>query len=246
MLTMMNSADDFKKTECTIAVLPVGAVEQHGPHLPVGTDTLMAHALATEIANHLSAYLMPAIPITSSIEHRLTKGTVYIESDTLSLLLRDIAKSLRFSGFEKLVIINCHSGNWGIKPTVRQLNRDLSPFRVMLLPVEAAMRRNHEIFTHTDQDIHAGEFETSLMLHLYPEAVGPIHATKESFETPQAFLDYFDMTEITKEGYWGFPQAATAEKGKQAIDSMVKCLLSYFEKMDQTWDSIVANRGGSS
>lgn len=244
MLTMMNSADDFRKINCTTAVLPVGAVEQHGSHLPVGTDTLIANALAKQVAEQLSAYLMPTIPITSSIEHRLAKGTVYIENDTLSLLIRDIARSLQFSGFNKMIIINCHSGNWGIKPTVRQLNRDLSPFRVILLPIEAGMSRNHEIFTYTDQDIHAGEFETSLMMHLYPETVRPVAGGIQSYDIPQAFLDYFDMTEITKDGYWGYPQAASAEKGRLAMSSMVECLLSYYEKLEKDWDSISAKREG--
>jgi len=133
MLTMYNSKRDFEASDCTTAVLPVGAIEQHGSHLPVGTDTIFAGEYAARLAEKLDAYLLPVLPITSSIEHRKGKGTVYINGETLSLLLRDIAESLQISGFRKLIIVNFHGGNWTIKPTVRRLNRELAELQTILV-----------------------------------------------------------------------------------------------------------------
>src|SRR5690242_12092910 len=124
MLNMYNTRRDFLTTDCTTAVLPVGAIEQHGSHLPVGTDTIIAGEIALRIAERLDAYLLPSISIASSIEHREAKGTVYLKADTLALVIRDITESLQYSGFKRLIIYNGHGGNWILKPTVRQLDRD--------------------------------------------------------------------------------------------------------------------------
>ena len=95
MLTSLHTRPEIAAAAIHTAVLPVGATEQHGRHLPVGTDTMLAEAFATQLAARLDAYLLPALAITSSIEHRRAKGTVYLRADTLALVVRDIAGSLR-------------------------------------------------------------------------------------------------------------------------------------------------------
>jgi len=216
-----------------VAVLPVGAIEQHGSHLPVGTDTIFAYDLASRLAEKLDAYLLPVIPITSSIEHRKGKGTVYIKGETLALILRDIAESLDFSGFQKLIIVNFHGGNWIIKPTIRRINREMENMQVILLDGNMDMNKYQEIFKHVKNDLHAGEFETSLMLHLHPEYVSEIKKQNDPVFVPQAFMDYFDVTEITEDGYWGFPEEATSEKGKKVMDLMVEGCLEYLNEIEK-------------
>ncbi|MDF2668707.1 MAG: Creatininase [Paenibacillus sp.] len=232
MLSIFNTRKDFDKTECELAVLPVGAIEQHGSHLPVGTDTILANEFASRIAEQLDAYLLPAIPITSSIEHRKGNGTVYIKADTLALVIRDVAESLHYSGYKKLVIVNFHGGNWILKPTVRNLNRNLEGMQVVLLHADVAMHRHGEIFKHLNNDVHAGEFETSIMLHTHPEKVQAIVPQTNPEFVPQAFMDYFDVTEITQDGYWGFPEEATADKGARVLDIMVQCALEYLQEIE--------------
>lgn len=236
MLTIHHTRDEFAARACTTAVLPVGAVEQHGHHLPVGTDLLLAQSLAARLAEKLDAYLLPPLGITSSIEHRKAKGTVYLRADTLALVIRDIAASLRDSGFTRLVLANFHGGNWILKPTIRQLNRDWPGFRVVLLAPELSAAQAAEIFDHPVGDVHGGEFETSLMLHLHPDQVRPLPAGADATEkySPQAFLDYFDTTELTRAGHWGWPAAATAEKGRRAFEAMVSSALDYLEQIEAT------------
>ncbi|CAI6051851.1 creatininase family protein [Cohnella sp. JJ-181] len=234
MLTIFHSKKDFEASDCRIAVLPVGATEQHGSHLPVGTDTIFAEHFSRRLAEELDAYLLPAIAISSSIEHRKGKGTVYLKSDTLALVLRDIAESLQYSGFTKLIIANFHGGNWIIKPTVRNLNRELGGLQTVLLYAgDVARPRYGEIFNHVQGDIHAGEMETSLMLHLHPEYVSDIKVQKNPVLFPQAYMDYFDVGELTADGYWGFPEEATAEKGSKVIELMLHEGLKYIEELER-------------
>ncbi|WP_217594458.1 creatininase family protein [Cohnella sp. GbtcB17] len=241
MLTVYHTKKDFEASDCRIAVLPVGATEQHGSHLPVGTDTIFAERYAQKLAEALDAYLLPPLAISSSIEHRNAKGTVYLKSDTLALVLRDIAESLRFSGFDKLVIANFHGGNWIIKPTVRNLNRELANFRTILLYAgDVARPRYGEIFNHVHNDIHAGEMETSLMLHLHPEYVGDIKRQHDPAFAPQAFMDYFDVGDITPDGYWGFPEDATAEKGSLVLALMLEEGLKYLEEIERVAEQVKA------
>ena len=237
MLTIHDTRTEFDSRACTTAVLPVGAVEQHGKHLPFGTDLLLAEAVSKPIAEKLGAYLLPAIAISASIEHRKARGTVYLRAQTLGAVIGDIAASLRESRFTRLVIVNFHGGNWILKPTVRELNRDLPDFRVVLIQPELPAAEASAIFQHTSGDIHAGEFETSLMLHLFPAEVRAIPQAGARSFPPQPFLDYFDSTELTGEGYWGWPEAATAEKGRRAFEALVASgvrLVQEIEAMDRT------------
>lgn len=236
MLTHLHTRYEIADATVTTAVLPVGAVEQHGRHLPVGTDLLLASAFATQLATRLDAYLLPPLAITSSIEHRRAKGTVYLRADTLALVVRDIAGSLQQTGFTRLVLANFHGGNWVLKPAIRQLNRDLPGFRTVLFQPELAPADYATIFEHKSGDVHGGEYETSLMLHLYPEAVRPLPKPGPNPEKfpPQYMLDYCDITEITREGHWGWPEAATAEKGRRAMALLVETALRFLQQIEDT------------
>lgn len=235
MLTIYNNKCDFQRSDCEIAVLPIGAVEQHGSHLPVGTDTFISSELAKRVAEELNAYLLPAIPIACSIEHRLTKGTVYMKAATLAAIIRDIAESLQFSGFRKLYLVNGHGGNWVLKPTVRELNRELSKLNVVLVSTQSARARILEVMEHgVPPDIHAGETETSLMLYLHQQHVGPIQVPAERVFYPQDYMDYFDAAQLSEDGYWGYPELATAEKGEKWLNILVEAAMANIRDIETT------------
>jgi creatinine amidohydrolase len=229
---MYQTLKDFKEHPKELAILPVGALEQHGSHLPVGTDNIIASAFAKRIAEALDAYLLPCMGITSSIEHREAEGTVYLKADTLAAIIRDVAESLHYSGYKRLILINGHGGNWILKPTIRQINRDIAPFEVVLIHTGAALHRQHEVMDHVKNDIHAGEKETSIILYLCEEYVKKIKEPVKREFFPQDFMDYFDNMELTEDGYWGFPENATKEKGKKMMDLLVECALDYLQKLD--------------
>jgi creatinine amidohydrolase len=215
----------------------------------VGTDSIVSGAIAERLAERLNAYLLPCISIASSIEHREAKGTVYLRADTLALVIRDIAESLQYSGFKRLVIYNGHGGNWILKPMVRQLDRDFKSrgvdMEVILIPPNIALKRQGEIMEHVQHDIHGGEKETSIMLHLCKEHVKPPIPQHAPTVVPQDFMDYFDVTELTEDGYWGFPEEANEEKGRRMFELTVECALDYLNEIERERRKIAARRTAS-
>lgn len=232
MISMYQTMRDFEAHPCKTAILPVGALEQHGSHLPVGTDNIISTAFAERLAAELDAYLLPCIGIACSIEHREAAGTVYISADTLAAIIRDIAASLQESGYQRLILINGHGGNWVLKPTIRELNRNLASFEAVLIHTTVALPRQHEVMEHVKHDVHAGEKETSIVMHLCEEHVKSIRLPEHREFLPQDFLDYFDCLELTEDGYWGFPEAATKEKGAKMMDLLVECAIDYLKQLD--------------
>lgn len=246
MLTMYNTKRDFECSSSDTAILPVGAVEQHGSHLPVGTDAVIAEAFSRRLAEHLDAYLLPTLAITSSIEHRESKGTVYVKADTLALIIRDICESLQYSGFRKMIVVNGHGGNWILKPTIRQLNRDFADRKqdaeVVLIHSSIVLGRQGEVTQHVRNDIHAGEKETSIMLHLCEDYVREPVPQTAAPEVPQDYMDYFDVADLMEDGYWGYPEAATKDKGEKLLELMVECALEYLAQLEATRSAIKAKR----
>jgi creatinine amidohydrolase len=241
MLSITNSRPEFEQGNVKVAILPIGAVEQHGSHLPVGTDTIIASAVAERVAGRLDAYLLPAVAISSSIEHKKALGTVYLKSTTLGLVVRDIAESLHEAGFRKLIIINGHGGNWILKPTIRQLNREMSGqftgcadggLETILIHTSAGLDRQHEVMEHKQHDVHAGEKETSIMLHLHPQYVGTIRELPGQQFQPQEYMDYFDVMDLSGDGYWGYPESGTADKGAKLMDIIVEAALQAIERIE--------------
>lgn len=167
---------------------------------------------------------------------------MYLRAETLALVVRDIGESLRHSGFTRLVLANWHGGNWILKPTIRQLNRDLAPFRVVLVNPELPAEKMAKIFERPREDVHAGEFETSLMLHLHPALVRPLPPKNDHAFPPQSFLDYFDAAEITPAGHWGSPEFGTAEKGRQVLAEIVDAAVHYIEQVEEMARQVAARK----
>ncbi|MDA1192214.1 MAG: creatininase family protein, partial [Candidatus Poribacteria bacterium] len=122
MLTWENTAFEFEEARPTLAVLPVGAIEQHSYHLPIGTDLILASELAKRIAERLEAWLLPTLPYSNSREHRGFHGALCLRPETLVHVLRDLVGSLRHYGVNRIVVVNGHGGNWILKPAIRELN----------------------------------------------------------------------------------------------------------------------------
>src|SRR5688500_10563308 len=152
-----------------VALLPLGVTEQHGAHLPVGTDTFQVSYLADEIARSYPepVWRLPTIPITVSHMRRGSPGTVWVTNDTLSAVVKDVVLSLRHEGIKRVVIVNAHGGNFVLRPILQDLNREYADIRVILLEASTGER----VFGEPPTAIHAGESETSHMLHVAPELV---------------------------------------------------------------------------
>jgi len=203
-----------------VAVLPVGSFEQHGAHLPLATDTIVASAIARSVAATYDLLLLPPVTIGCSHEHVGWAGTVSIRSTTLAAIVSDVAESLRQSGVDQLVVVNGHGGNYVLSNVVQEANTEAR--RMALYPGRDdwdTARQQAGLTSSSHDDMHAGEIETSLLLHLHPELV------RDGFEGADHVAERRDllvlgMKAYTSTGVIGRPSQASAAKGKAVLDSL--------------------------
>jgi creatinine amidohydrolase len=210
-----------------MAVLGIGALEQHGPHLPIGTDWVIASELSQRVAEALNARLLPTLPFSLSECHGSLPGTVWLKPATLCAILRDIVGALRSQGILKLLIINGHGGNCVLEAATQALSQEF-PEMTLILPPEGwpALEGGAPIFEAPATDIHAGEIETSLLLHLYPALV---KSERVDYVPPvgREFLDYVPLDRLCPEGVWGSASKGEAAKGERALAAQVQALAAF-------------------
>ena len=229
--------------ERTVALLPVAATEQHGPHLPLSVDTDLADGIVAAALPHLAADLpvlvLPTQTVGFSPEHARFAGTLTLKAETVLRLWTDIGDSVSDSGVKKLVLFNAHGGQVGLMDPVA---RDLRARRGLLvysvnwfnLPLVDAQGRDAARLFSADEHrfgIHAGDIETSMMLALRPERVHKQHARNfhsSSQDRAEAWPLLgngrsarlgWQMQDYNPAGAVGDAAAATPEKGRAVIDA---------------------------
>jgi creatinine amidohydrolase len=224
MMDERSTSFEIRNAHPEIAVIGIGAIEQHGRHLPIGTDWMIAVELSRRVASELNALLLPAIPISMSECHGSMEGTVWLKPATLSAVMQDIVSSLHEQGILKLLVVNAHGGNFILGPTIQELNSKFSNMLVMMAPEEWPTKENGcPIFEASETDLHAGEVETSIILYLNPVLVKP---ERMDFIPPfgREFLDYKTMDDINPDGVWGSPSKGDANKGERALAAQVESI----------------------
>ncbi|MEJ2720031.1 MAG: creatininase family protein [bacterium] len=240
--------------EVDVALLPVGSIEQHGPHLPLDTDAFDADYLARAVADRCSAprpTVLPLIPYGVSYHHAEFSGTISIGNGTLSRLVYEIGMSLARNGVTKIVIINGHGGNDpALNFAAQEINRDARIF----VCVDSGETSDVDIYSMIDtpNDVHAGEIETSTSLATRPDLVRMQNAEKLVPEFSSKYLDftskrgiswYAFTKRISESGVMGDPTKATAEKGRQRWEAMIRHLVAFVEDLKQiTLDEIFQRR----
>ena len=204
-----------------VAVLAVGAEEQHGAHLPLSTDTVMAQGVARRIAEALDALLLPPIAYGDAWNNEGFAGTLSLSPDTLRAVLIDLGRGLARMGVGALVIVNGHFGNREpIALAARQLKTERG-FPVMHLDYPGMERIATAICDSAPAAptfYHADEVETSMMLALAPELVRMDKAVPEYPEFPELFgTGPIDLSSFSRSGVFGDPRPATAAKGETFI-----------------------------
>jgi creatinine amidohydrolase len=218
----------------TVAVLPVGSFEQHGAFLPLATDTVIAVTIATAVADAHPVLLLPPVTVSCSHEHAAWPGTVSISASTLYAVVRDIAESLRHSGIRKLLIVNGHGGNYVLGNVVQEAS--VRGERMALFPTELdwlAARAAAGVETGPDVDMHAGELETSLLLHAHPELVPADYATHDERADDRNHFLTFGLGAYTESGVVGMPSLATAEKGEAALANLMESAAAALAALDR-------------
>jgi creatinine amidohydrolase/Fe(II)-dependent formamide hydrolase-like protein/7-cyano-7-deazaguanine synthase in queuosine biosynthesis len=251
-LTWPEAEKRFKEVD--IALLPVGSIEQHGPHLPLDTDAFDAEYLARRVAQACSQpkpLVLPLIPFGVSYHHEGFKGTISISNDTLSQLVYEIGMSIAKNGITKLVIINAHGGNSpALNHAAQMINRDARIFAC----VDTGETSDVDIskLIETPNDVHAGEFETSTSLAVRPHLVRTDKAGKKvpkfssrylNFSSKRAVSWYAHTKKISPTGVMGDPTKASAEKGKRIWEIMIAHLVAFVEDLkNMTLEEIYQKR----
>ncbi|WP_206443665.1 creatininase family protein [Nocardioides turkmenicus] len=207
-----------------IAVLPIGSFEQHGDILPLSTDTIVAAQIASAVARANDLWLLPPITVSCSHEHSSWAGTISIPAATLIRLVEDIVASARAQGAEHVVFINGHGGNYVLQNIVQEAN-DLS-----LFPGKTdwtAAREAAGLETSAHDDMHAGEFEVSLLLHCAPDLVGPDFKHRDHHAPDRPHMLTHGLRPYTETGIIGSPSLASAEKGSALLESLSELFVSH-------------------
>jgi creatinine amidohydrolase/Fe(II)-dependent formamide hydrolase-like protein len=215
--------------ERAAAVLSIASVEQHGPHLPVITDSLIGQTVLGKALERLDAdaqvWVVPPLCYGKSNEHRPFAGTLTLSAQTLAAVVRDVAASLAIAGFRRLVLLNSHGGN---PPVLDFIARDVhEETGMMLFSIMISRMGVQEAVSDPDEQawgMHAGDGETSWVLALAPELVH-MERTAELGQYPRmppgvrhlaarGPVGFAWLTaELNPAGVLGDPRAATAEKG---------------------------------
>jgi creatinine amidohydrolase/Fe(II)-dependent formamide hydrolase-like protein len=230
----------FKKVD--VALLPVGAIEQHGPHLPLDTDAFDADYLARRVAEGCKPprpLVLPPIHYGVSYHHEDFSGTLSVGPDTLSRMVHEIGLCAARHGIRKLVIINGHGGNGpALHFAAQMINRDSQIFTC----VETGETSDADIssIAETLNDVHAGEIETSTALAVRPELVRLDAARKHvprftsrylNFSSKRSVGWYSHTAKISRTGVLGDPTRASSDKGRRMWEVMIKNLIEFIEDL---------------
>ena len=226
MVDWRSTSPEIARSGARIAVINIGSVEQHGAHLPVGTDTIIGQYIARSVAEALGAYLLPSFAVGNCQEHMGRAGSVWIKPQTMFAVITDVCLSLKEQGFSRIAIIPTHGGLWVLKPAVREINLNHPDLVVLLVP-DFSTGSGGEVLTGKGMDLHAGEAETSMMLHIDPAAVKMELAIDAHPAAGREYLDYATMGQISPSGVWGAATQGTAAKGKALLERQVASIVAY-------------------
>ena len=246
------TTEDFRALDAgrVIALLPVAAIEQHGPHLPVEVDArinagVLARALEL-MPDEMPLTVLPAMPVGKSNEHTAFPGTLSLSAETLIRLWTEIGESVARAGVRKLVLFNSHGGQPQISDIVA---RDLRVRHGMFV-VSAncyALGKPPGLFPDGElrHGIHGGTVETSIMLHLRPDLVKmdkarnfvPLSATMErEYEilAPEGAVGFgWQTQDLNPDGACGDAAAADAKRGAAMVDHYARRLIQLLQEIDR-------------
>lgn len=225
-------------------LLPLGAVEQHGPHMPLGTDSMICHAICKEAAARLPGRVLVLPPpwYGLSPHHMRFAGSITLRAETLMALAGDIVDSLVNHGFRRIVLVNGHGGNASLAGLLAATlgHRHHGKARVAALTYfQLAAEAINDIRESGPGGAgHACEIETSLIQHLFPELVRneAATATYPTTGTPYLTTDltaggpvasYMDFSELSSTGVLGDPTLASGEKGARLFDACSGALADF-------------------
>lgn len=216
-------------------LLPIGAVEQHGPHLPLAVDHVIAHetasAVVESVGEKLDVWQLPTLSVSKSNEHSWSPGTLWYSAETMMSILRDLGRGIAGTGAERLVLLNGHGGNTTLLNTaLRELRLQFGLKTFLVHPSVPPAYGGTSNADELGMGIHGGRNETSVFMHLRPDLVD---LSKAERKVPEALAEntYVKFggpvmfgwlsNDFDDAGYIGDPTGANVDLGKQLFEANV-------------------------
>ena len=224
-------------TQNNVAILPVGSNEQHGPQNPLGTDHLIAKAIAEETAKRAGVLCLQVIPFGVSSHHKQFWGTICISPKTFKGYVKEACLSLNYYGVKKIVIVNGHGGNLcALMEMAREL-REKEVFVSIFQWWSAANKLLPDLYKPEEKG-HAAAEETSVNLALHPQTVDMNRAVDEEphkhFVQTEGMTLPLDTMDYTSSGVFGKSTTASAEKGQKILEAVVNELVKHVNLLKET------------
>ena len=238
--------------ENPVLLLPIGTVEQHGPHLPVNADNMVANFVALHAAERTNAYVLPAINYGCSAVFRKFPGTIPVRQETLANVIRDVCQSLLAQGFRRFIFVDNHGGNEGV---CEQVARELKAEHGIVLGNIYPWNLGYGLMRDTYDDVasaygHGAEPETSAMMAMFPDDVVRARMEAGSYQPfagwqvqnygkitvpgqPVPATVYLDSDEVAPNGVTGSQRESSPERGQIWIERIVGFAAAFIAHYDQ-------------
>jgi creatinine amidohydrolase len=217
-------------TSNDVAILPVGSNEQHGPQNPLGTDYLIAKAMAEETARRTGVLCLQVIPFGVSSHHKQFWGTIYVSPKTFKNYVKETCLALNYYGIEKIVIVNGHGGNLDALAELAREMREKGIFISIFQWWPSAEKLFPDLFKPEERR-HASAEETSVNLALHPQIVNIEKAVDEEPRKHVAQAEGvwlpLDTADYTTSGVFGKSTTASVEKGKIVLEAVISDLVRH-------------------
>ncbi|MGI6177903.1 MAG: creatininase family protein [Eubacterium sp.] len=237
---MYMSSSEFaeRKQTCDTVIVPVGATEVYGPHMPMGSDIIVAKDVAGMVADKVNAMIGPSLEVGESYSLTKYPGTMYLRPSTWSAVFKDYMDNLIRLGFKNILIINGHAGN---VPIIGQICRPLErEYGIKTAQVDWWRFTQKQALGVCETEGwmchgHASECGTSVMLYLHPDYVDMSKAARvtpkegDKYGEYDDFIEYTVFNETTECGILGDATIATAEKGEQIINKCVNRIVEFMK-----------------
>ncbi|NIA08990.1 MAG: creatininase family protein [Nitrospiraceae bacterium] len=230
-ITMPALVDGLSKIRTII--IPFGSVEEHGQHLPLGTDTIHVYELSKKASKYRPIFVAPPVwyGLCRSTSQHI--GTVTISANTLRMLTVDIAKSFYSKGLRNFILLSGHAGGTHMATLIDAGEEILATLKESQVAVLSILDLIAEIpggIVETENDSHAGEVETSLMLYLRPSNVDG--TSPEEYPSFPSHILVRDKKKFWPGGVWGDPSKASLEKGKTILEKEIDVLFQLIDRLE--------------
>ena len=235
--------------ETSLAVVPTGSTEQHGPHLPLATDYLIAESLAEAATDETDYLLTPPVRITVSEHHRQFPGTMWVEPEVFRNYVESFVRNLTYHGIDRVVFVNAHGGNvQHLREVGRRLRRDRTAYAIEWMWDESIPELVDELFECNGP--HGGPKETAMIMHIANELVrdDQLERARDEGLVDMSEGDYrrfgartfYESIDNSESGVFGDQTDATPAKGEQLFEAASDQLAQLLEWLDdQSFDSLM-------